>query len=260
MARKQNKKVVRKQRWQVPMPVLKWSLVGLVLSVLSVVVWWGGARLLDPNTLPIRKVQIQGHFQHLTTQRLQEAVSRQVGGGFFSVDVHGIQAAAQALPWVDTAAVRRVWPDTVRIRIEEQVPLSTWNETALLNRRGDVFTPPRAQFPADLPALFGSVGTQDMLLDNYLVLQETLQKLGLVVDVLARDERGAWQVDLGNGLRLRVGRGDYANRLKRFIAVYSSVLAPRLEQIESVDLRYTNGFALRWAQSQALVEPSAQEG
>lgn len=51
---------------------------------------------------------------------------------------------------------------------------------------------------------------------------------------------------MANGLQLGLGRKETHLRLMRFVRVYAEVLKPRIEAIDSVDLRYTNGFAVRW--------------
>jgi len=57
--------------------------------------------------------------------------------------------------------------------------------------------------------------------------------------------RHAWQLRLGNGLHLMLGRdAELAEvRLRRFVEIYPSV--EKRKQHEYVDLRYPNGFALR---------------
>ena len=57
-------------------------------------------------------------------------------------------------------------------------------------------------------------------------------------------QRHAWQLKLGNGMHIMLGRdADLAEeRLRRFVDAYPSV---RKKQHEYVDLRYPNGFALR---------------
>ncbi len=126
------------------LPRLPWRLIAGTLVSLTLVaaatvtVRW----LLDPHTLPIRRVQISGQFLHLTSAQLQAAVAGTVVGGFFTVDVEAVMRAARTLPWVDTASVRRVWPDTLRLEVTEQTPLARWGEHDLLNRRGERFSSP----------------------------------------------------------------------------------------------------------------------
>ena len=60
------------------------------------------------------------------------------------------------------------------------------------------------------------------------------------------DARGAWQLTLGNGARVRLGRQDVEARLERFISMASPVVAQRAAEISYVDLRYSNGFSIGW--------------
>ncbi len=59
--------------------------------------------------------------------------------------------------------------------------------------------------------------------------------------------RHAWQLRLGNGLHLMLGRdADLAEaRLQSFVDVHPATVARTGKQHEYVDLRYPNGFALR---------------
>src|SRR5690625_150160 len=116
---------------------------GLLALFLIGVVIWGGERLSDPQTLPLRKVNIEGQFTHITKQKLSEAVAPYVTGGFFTIDLEAIQTAAEELPWVARTEVRRVWPDSLQIRVEEQAPLARWGKSSLVSMRGEVFSPPR---------------------------------------------------------------------------------------------------------------------
>ena len=51
---------------------------------------------------------------------------------------------------------------------------------------------------------------------------------------------------MNNGLLLSLGRSDTYPRMQRFVKTYTQTIAPRLADIERIDLRYTNGFAIRW--------------
>jgi len=78
-----------------------------------------------------------------------------------------------------------------------------------------------------------------------------LTPLGLKVSNLTMNERRAWSIRLSNGLQMILGRKDTHLRLLRFVRVYADVLKPRLEAIDTVDLRYTNGFAVHWRDGHA---------
>lgn len=204
--------------------------------------WW----LMQPDTLPIQRVTIEGEFRYLTQQDLYLAIGDLATGGFFNVDVHAVKAAAETLPWVDRAAVRRVWPDTLRVEIIEQQPLAHWGEREVVNARGTVFAQDGMTLPAGLPRFYGPDGTAEIVVERYRILSAQLSAAGLAIAELRLSPRRAWELNLNNGLHLALGRAVNNSQLQRFVNVYHRALASQTAAIKSVDLRYSNGFAVRW--------------
>jgi cell division protein FtsQ len=66
---------------------------------------------------------------------------------------------------------------------------------------------------------------------------------------LQLDARGAWELALDNGVSVRVGRKQVDERLVRFTDTALRLVAQRAHDIDYVDLRYTNGFAIGWRNS-----------
>ena len=213
---------------------------------------WGGWELSQPDTLPIRAVQVKGEFRHLDQAGLHAALAGPASGGFFNVDVRAVKQAAEALPWVDRASVRRIWPDTLRVTVVEQEPLARWREgkavTALVNLRGELFAPADLASPAlqILPVFHAPEGAAAVVAARYQKLAAALAPLGLSLRELGFDRRRAWSLTLANGVDLLLGRGADEAVLERFVTAWPLALAARAEAIERVDLRYTNGFAVRW--------------
>lgn len=208
-----------------------------------------GVKLRDPHTLPIRTVQIEGELRHLNRARLEQVAAPVVSGGFFSVDLRAVREALTGLPWVYRVGVRRQWPDRLVVVVEEQRPVAQWGESALVNPYGELFHPPREEFPQGLPVLRGPEGKARELLREYAALTERLAPLGLRVTMLEENERLAWRLRLDNGIEVALGREQRAARLERFVRVYAAALADRAAQIAAVDLRYTNGLAVAWRQA-----------
>jgi cell division protein FtsQ len=238
----------------------RWVLGALSAVLLVTVSGYGVRWLLDPHTLPIQRVQISGQFQHLTSAQLQEAVAGTVVGGFFTVNVQAVMRAARTLPWVDTASVRRVWPDTLRLEVTEQVPVARWGEHDLLNRRGERFAPPADTLPSGLPQLQGPDGLEATLTASYYEMGKALAPDGLKITRLIQDPRRSWHVGLDNGIELRLGHDSAYTRLLRFVRLYPKVLATRATEIATIDLRYTNGFAVAWNHQPDNTKPTQQGG
>ncbi len=222
------------------------NLVGGLMAVLVVtVIVTGFVWMMKPATLPIRQVHIEGKFLRLDTYRLQELVTDKVRGGFFNIDVAAIRNALVALPWVNDVSVHRVWPDGLRVIVNEQTAVVRWNETGLLNDQGHYFSPEKDTFPQDLPLLEGPEDAQELLLVRFNLLKQTY---GLSVVRLQLNERRAWKFELENGLSVVLGRKDFESRVERFVNVVIINLGEKSSQAREIDMRYTNGFAVRWKQ------------
>jgi cell division protein FtsQ len=84
-----------------------------------------------------------------------------------------------------------------------------------------------------------------LLLEKFKLLK---QFYGLSIVSLRLNERRAWQFELDNGLSVVLGRKDFENRIDRFVYMVINNLGEKLSQAEEIDMRYTNGFAVRWKQ------------
>ena len=207
---------------------------------------WGVAELRDPNTLPLRGVHLKGEFIHVTEQELRKVITSSELAGFFSSDLEGLTSRLRNMPWVELVAVRRVWPDALHITVIEQQAVAYWNDNALLNGAGQIFSPVKSSYPHGLPQFKGPQGTEIQILQSYLSMREILQAQGRDIDALILDARRAWQLKLDNGISLALGRSDSQQRLQRFTRAYVKLINEKQEAISTVDLRYTNGFAVRW--------------
>ncbi len=202
-------------------------------------------KIFDPAAFPITKIAVEGEFQQITSEHVETLVSNAVYGGFFSVDVANVRKRILDDPWIFDAAVQRVWPDTIRVSIREQNAVARWGEYALLNSRADIFVPDAQGIPPQLPKLHGPIGTEAEMLSRFKVVRERLSKLGLTIARVEMSDRRAWLVELASGTVLVIGREELNRRLSRFSRAYDHFLKESWEKVDSIDLRYTNGFAVR---------------
>lgn len=225
----------------------------LVLSMLLLVsgIAFAGVQMGKTSAFPIRSVQVEGGLKQLDPEQLQQVVVEKLQGNFFSVDIAAIQQAIMVIPWVEHVAVRRVWPDVLRIQVAEHLPLARWGQTGLLNVSGEWFGAAQDGLER-LPELHGPEGYQQQMAQRYREIVRMLQPAGLHVVGVYVNQRRSWEVLLDNRLRLRLGRDRHDERLMRFVRMYSRVVNEDKEKIELVDLRYTNGLAVRWVQQTEL--------
>lgn len=231
-----------------------WPLAVAVFIVVDffVLLAWGVGRVSDPGAAPIRGVHIEGEFRQLKPAKLRALVAQELRGGFFTVGVAEIQEGLRENPWIDQVAVRRVWPDGIKLTIVERRALARWGEGALLSPEGTVFSPPRESIPAGLVRLAGPEGTEVQVLARFLTLRAKLARFGAELIGLRLSPRRSWSFDMKDGPRVIVGRASFEHRVDRFLSRYRRLRAASEGTLVRVDLRYTNGFAV---QRQAAPEP-----
>jgi cell division protein FtsQ len=224
-------------------PTPRSLLRAVLVLVLGAAAAGGGYYLLD---VPLRSIEMQAPMQRVTAMQIEAAMRGTLDGGFLSVDIARMQAALEGLPWVDQARVRRVWPAGLRVTISEQVAAARWGESGLLNTRGELFDSDARQMPAELPLLAGPIGTEQQVARFYFEYRTRLLPLGMRIDGVTLDPRGAWRIHLSNGVELRLGREQPEQRMERFLRAAAPIVNARAGELAYVDLRYSNGFALGW--------------
>ncbi len=201
----------------------------------------------DADELPIEALVIQGKLSYTSSREIQTALRSLLSSSFFNADVEKVQKRIEALPWVYRAAVKREWPAKLKVLIKEQDAVAHWNGGDWLNQYAEVFQAPAvAAQNHPLPELFGPDDAAEEVLQGYEQMNALLKINGFELRELSLTPRHAWQVRLGDGIELELGREDKMRRIQRFIDVYPEILKQG-KAIKRVDLRYDTGLAVGWA-------------
>ena len=193
---------------------------------------------------PLRDIRIVGDVAHVTREQVEAVVARELRGNFFTVDLSHARAAFEKLPWVRHVNVRRHWPDRLEFSVEEHKPIARWGSTALVSAQGEVF---EAAINAALPVLRGPEGSAPEVVAHFQEFERALAPIGKRVALITLSPRRAWVLKLDDGMVLELGRDDVVFRLAGFVLAYGRTVARFAQPTTHVDLRYTNGFAVRSA-------------
>ncbi|MFT5174250.1 MAG: cell division protein FtsQ [Gammaproteobacteria bacterium] len=200
--------------------------------------------LLNRHVLSVR---VAGKFGHLSRLELETVVrERLTSDGFFAVDVESVRQAALSLPWVRDVSVRRVWPDSVHIDVEERVAMARWNGDALMEGDASIFKPRGGADAYVLPKLSGPSGQHVRVLAQFKHLSTGLRAIGGGVVGLSLSERGQWEVNFASGMTIVPSTPFDVAALMQFSRMLPSILGDDLPRVARIDLRYANGFAVRW--------------
>ncbi len=215
-----------------------------VLAALLLMLVWLRTGLIGSERWPIAWLDVEGDLDRTTATQVRAAVSPAAVRGFFAVDMDEIRRLVEALPWVAAAEVSRHWPDTLHVRIVEHRPVARWNRTGLISSSGQIFDVAGSSGMQGLVRLAGPEARFEEVVAGWQRMQLLLAGVGLEIERLELDARGSWQLVLEGGPVLLLGREQVEPRLQRFIGVYTGLSNQQLP-IAVVDLRYTNGLALR---------------
>ncbi len=222
----------------------------LLLILFAVGILFLADYLLQPERFPVSRISFIGEFRHVEKSALQENVAPYIGNNFFAIDLQKLEIALRDIDWVSDVSVSRRWPDTLQISVKEQRLIASWNKTGWVTSDAAVVEIPGIKMPS-LPHWSGPEGTQVLVQLRFQQFSGLLADVGMQLRKLSYSQRGAWQIVASNYLRkeqisIRLGRRDMQDRLYRFARAYGQTLDKLEQRLVSVDLRYPNGFAVKW--------------
>lgn len=194
----------------------------------------------------IERVNLEGALSFITREEITAALAAEVATSLLAVDLAGVKQVLEALPWIRKAEVRRQWPDTLHITLEEEIPIARWGAAQLLNQQGQVFQPATTLEQQALPQLSGPNNSELKVMSQYQEFNQLLYPLGVRIRDLTLKPNGSYELTLTNGIEVKVGREDVLERLRRLVLFLGSEQGRDLQNVQAIDLRYRSGLAVAW--------------
>jgi len=228
--------------------------VGVTLVLLLFVLAAGGVAwvyngMIAQERWPIRWLEIDGQFERVSAEQVRAKLAPLVSGSFFTVNTKVIRETASDMPWVASVSVQKAWPDTVQVRIHEHAPVAHWTADYLLDANGQPFSVPGAKEIQGLPWLESTPAQLELVFENWKKFDDRLSRIGQQIERLTLDPRGSWPARLSGGTEVRFGKGDVFDNLDTLVSTWSGLMQGQPLPPVSIDLRYTNGFAVLWSKN-----------
>jgi cell division protein FtsQ len=233
-------------------PQLMTAIADLLFAAAAAVLLFSAAVWL--TRLPhfrLTQVAVSHELVEVRRADIERALGGMLRGNFFSVDIEAVRSALEKISWVRRAEVRRHWPSSLELRIEEHRPVAFWGVeggTQLVNSHGEIFSGVMSS-PRPLATLRGPQAVAADMLAQYNEAVELLRPLGRRPRILSVSSRLAVQIELDDGLLIELGRQQAGlplrARLQRFAEQFPAVAGTVHARPSVVDMRYPNGFALR---------------
>ena len=239
---------LRLAAWIVALALVALPVVGLVNG------WFASERW------PFKRLEVEAEFERVNAEQLRAAVAPQLEAGFFAVDLDHVRRVVESLPWVESAYVRKRWPDVLEVRVVERRAAAVWGDARLVSTAGELFAVPGDLAPQGLPRLAGPEDRALDVLEFHGAAREVLAGSGLGVAGTELSGRGSWSLALENGARVVIGRESPRDRLQRFVDTLPRIAANDGAVWVRADLRYANGYALEWRVPEPPAAPDVDPG
>lgn len=199
---------------------------------------------LEMNESIVQKVNITGDLRYTSKKQLTDALGPLVESSILLTDLNLIRSRLEAISSIYKVSVRRRWPYRLDINLIEQIPIARWGDSQLINNQGDIFEcPGNSSDWIHLPRLDGLRGDAVEVIAIYRKINEVLSQIDQKIVALRTGDLRQLEITLNGGAELFLNKENFLYGLRRFVS-HISHLNVNDEDIERVDLRYVNGFAL----------------
>lgn len=239
--------VLDQPRKRIHYSLLAWQCAGVIffLTLLSSI-FLGLSWLRHPNVLSFNRLELTLQGSNIDSRSMRLFIASNLNGGFFSLDELGLSKKIKQNPWVKSVTIRKVFPDMLKIGIQEYHPVAYWGAQILTSSGRLLDVPSNVRLV--LPKLSGPPNFLQETWLRYQLLNEIAQPKGLSVQALSVSPSGSWTVTLYSGPKVSLGAKYVIARFKQFMDCYAQLLATHPGgAMLTVDLRYSNAIAVRWA-------------
>lgn len=193
---------------------------------------------------PIEDVVATGQY-HTRDSEIYAAIGVKKGDDMMDVEPEAVRAQVEALDWISSARVARLWPATLEIKVTEKEPYAIWQSKGvlwLIDRKGQKITKDGVAEYAGLPMVVGDGAPQHAVeLLDILKRFPAIQRL-TKASVRVGDRR--WDLHLKNGIEVRLPEDGIEDALHR-LTVLQQEQRIFERDIEVVDLRLPDRLVIK---------------
>lgn len=247
----------------------------IILVVFFSLVGWLGVKWMEQdNSLQIKQIVLLNPLSQQNEKELLQLSKQVIKGNFLTLDIDDFRTQIEQLPWVEAVSVRKVWPDSLQLQIVEHKALarwskqtgdrqSSWDNSSLLSNKGVIFKP---QLTTEqykkiirLPLMTGPQALSEQVMKTCQQIMQKLADNGVKLEQCMLNKRRSWnirflaaeqqvQLMLGKSMNNETSQENQRiiEKISLFLSLYANKIKPLIAHVESIDMRYPNGFSIRW--------------
>ncbi|RWB60550.1 cell division protein FtsQ/DivIB [Mesorhizobium sp.] len=172
-------------------------------------------------------------------------------------DAEAARERITTLPWVEVAAVRKIYPHTLEVRVEEREPFALWQQGASLSvieRSGEVIAPFSGGKQALLPLIIGTGAPAKA--PDFLEKIKRYPELAARVKGYIRVGERRWDLKLENGITVKLPEDDEDRAIAELVKLdHDTGLLTR--DIAAVDMRLSDRLVVELSPEAATQREAA---
>lgn len=172
-------------------------------------------------------------------------------------DAEAARERITTLPWVEVAAVRKIYPHTLEVRVEEREPFALWQQGASLSvieRSGEVIAPFSGGKQALLPLIIGTGAPAKA--PDFLEKIKRYPELAARVKGYIRVGERRWDLKLENGITVKLPEDNEDRAIAELVKLdHDNGLLTR--DIAAVDMRLSDRLVVELSPEAATQREAA---
>ena len=207
----------------------------IIFFLLSLILY-----LSDSFVYPIEEIEITSTNSNHNTEKINEIVASIKGQDLLSLDLSDIKRSIRSDDWIRDVEIKKSFPDTLEIIIIPQQPFAIYNSKIMMID-GTVIK--ASSLPLDLPIIIDHTNDSLSSMNTMILTSKQLQKIGL--DIKKVEIHDSLIKVFTSTNTLISDRVNYEVNLNRLIITFQDLKKLFKREIKSIDMRYSNGFAIK---------------
>ena len=207
----------------------------IIFFLLSLILY-----LSDSFVYPIDEVEITSTTSNYDTDKINDIVASIQGQDLLSLDLGDIKRSIRSDDWINDVEIKKSFPDTLEIIIIPQQPLAIYNSKIMM-MDGSVIG--ARSLPIDLPIIIDHTNDSQSSMNTMILTVKLLQKIDL--DIKKVEIHDSLIKVFTSTNMLISDRVNYEVNLNRLVISFQDLKKLFKREIKSIDMRYSNGFAIK---------------
>ena len=199
-------------------------------------------KLLINNGFMIKNVEVLGN-KYLNKNDIINIVTSSTNDNIFNVNIKRIHEKIRKITWVKDASIKVIYPDTIRILLNEKIPIAIWQNkygNQLVTKNGEIILEKKLNyFKNNLPIIIGNNAHKNI--NTILEILNINKSFAKNIWSLTFVNERRWDIHFNQGLTIRLPSINVKEAWQKISFLNENFNILKLGLIE-IDLRNPNQF------------------